>query len=63
MQAFHLAHEGALVLRGKNGVTSQMLADAREMEQEVGKDTDVLHQTGTFPLKNSNRGNQLMGDK
>lgn len=40
-----------------------MLADAREMEQaEVGKDTDVLQQT-TFPLKNSNRGNQLMGDK
>lgn len=64
MQAFHLAHEGALVLRGKNGVTSQMLADAREMEQaEVGKDTDVLQQTDTFPLKNSNRGNQLMGDK
>lgn len=63
MQAFQLAHEGALVLRGKNGVTCQMLADAREMEQEVGKDTDVLQQTGTFPLKNSNRGNQLMGDK
>lgn len=41
-----------------------MLAAAREMEQaEVGKDTDVLQQTGTFPLKNRHRGNQQMGDK
>lgn len=41
-----------------------MLADARKMEQaEVGKDTDVLQQTRTFPLKNSNIGNQLTGEK
>lgn len=41
-----------------------MLADAREMEQaEVGKDTAVLQPTGTFLLKNSNRGKQLTGAK